>query len=382
MPRPYPPEFRRRALDLLESGRTVRDVAASLGIAESCLHRWRHRDLVDRGLKPGATARESTELAAARERIRDLEEEVKILRKAAAAVEAVVRPKDRYRLVAELHAEGVRVRRACHALGVSRSGFYAWAARAPSPRAIRQAWLTDLIGTIHQASRGTYGAPRVHAELVYGHGITVGHNTVSLLMRRAGLAGLPTRSRGKQTKKLATVTDLVRRDFRRTGPNQLWVTDITGHPTREGKVYCCVVIDAWSRRVAGWAIDSRQRLPQYTCVKPERPDALTAAITAAKDARPSVLWLDDLERYLRLGGLTQADLADLPRDGAGGVIVLATMRAGERQDFSSRDDPDRGAFRARAGPHRVGCSTGGGSGNRAAVGVVAERAGVRREARG
>jgi len=86
MPRPYPPEFRRRALDLVESGRTIREVAASLGIAESCLHRWRHRDLVDRGLKPGTTARESEELAAARQRIRDLEEEVKILRKAAAVV--------------------------------------------------------------------------------------------------------------------------------------------------------------------------------------------------------------------------------------------------------------------------------------------------------
>ena len=95
MPRAYPPEFRRRALDLVESGRTVRDVAAALGIAESCLHRWRHRDLVDRGLKPGARTQESAELAAARARIRDLEEEVKILRKAAAAVEAVVRPKDR-----------------------------------------------------------------------------------------------------------------------------------------------------------------------------------------------------------------------------------------------------------------------------------------------
>jgi transposase-like protein len=63
MPRPYPPEFRRRALDLVESGRTIRDVAASLGIAESCLHRWRHRDLVDRGLKAGTTAQESAELA-------------------------------------------------------------------------------------------------------------------------------------------------------------------------------------------------------------------------------------------------------------------------------------------------------------------------------
>ena len=275
MPRPYPPEFRRRALDLIESGRTVRDVAASLGIAESCLHRWRHRDLVDRGVKPGVTAQEGAELAAARQRIRDLEEEVKILRKAAAAVEAVVPPKDRYRLVAELRADGVRIGRACHALGVSRSGYYAWAARAPSPRAIRHAWLTDLIGTAHHASRGTYGAPRIHAELVLGHGITVGRNTISLLMRRAGLAGLPAHSHGKRTKRLITVTDLVRRDFRRDGPNQLWVTDITEHPTREGKLYCCVVLDAWSRRVVGWAIDSHA----------QGADLATSALGMAIDSR-------------------------------------------------------------------------------------------------
>lgn len=116
MPKPYPPQFRRRALELVESGRTVRDVAASLGIAESALHRWRRRDLVDQGRKPGPSSSESTELALAHARIRDLEEEVKILRKAAAAVEAVVPPKERFRLVAELHAEGVRVRQACLAL--------------------------------------------------------------------------------------------------------------------------------------------------------------------------------------------------------------------------------------------------------------------------
>jgi putative transposase len=259
MPRPYPPEFRRRALDLVESGRPVREVAGVLGIAESCLYRWRNRDLVDRGLKPGTTAEEAAELAAARRRISDLEEEVKILRKAAAAVEAVVPPKDRYRLVAELRADGVRVGRSCHALGVSRSGYYDWAARAPSPRQIRHAWLSDLIGTIHQASRSTYGAPRIHAELTLGQGIIVGHNTVSLLMRRAAITGLPARSRSKRSRRPATVTDLVRRNFHRDGPNQLWVTDITEHPTREGKVYCCVVLDTWSRKVVGWAIDSAQR---------------------------------------------------------------------------------------------------------------------------
>jgi putative transposase len=125
VPKPYPPQFRRRALYLLDTGRSVRDVAASLGIAESCLHRWKSRDLLDRGLKiPNPEQAESAALAAARARIAELETEVKILRKAAAAVKQVVPPKDRFALVAELAAEGLAVKQACLALGVSRSSFY------------------------------------------------------------------------------------------------------------------------------------------------------------------------------------------------------------------------------------------------------------------
>ena len=112
MPRPYPPEFRQRALNRVRSGRSVPEVSQLLGIAESCLYRGKKQDLVDRGLESGTSRAESAELVAARQKIRDLEEENKILRKAAAAVREVVPPKERYRLVAELHGEGVRVRQA------------------------------------------------------------------------------------------------------------------------------------------------------------------------------------------------------------------------------------------------------------------------------
>lgn len=275
MPKPYPPEFRRRALDLLETGRSVRDVAASLGIAESCLHRWKSRDLLARGLKsPTPEQVESAALTAARARIAELETEVKILRKAAAAVEQVVPPKARFALVAELAAEGVPLKQACLSLGVSRAGFYEARSRPPSARTIRQAWLTDQIAAVHEASRQTYGAPRVRAELVLGHGVTVSRKTVAALMRRAGLCGLPLRRKAKRVPPARVVSDLVKRDFRRGGPNQLWVTDITEHPTREGKLYCCVVLDTYSRRVVGWAIDSRQRA-----------DLATSALGMAIDSR-------------------------------------------------------------------------------------------------
>lgn len=141
-------------------------------------------------------------------------------------------PKERFRFVAELHADGVRVRQACYALGVSTSG-YEQKTRAPSARSIRHAWLTDLIGQVHHASHGTYGQPRVRAEFQLAHGVVVGHNTVALLMRRAGMSGLPLRRRAKRVPAQKTVTDLVKRQFTADGPNRLWVTDITGHPTRE-----------------------------------------------------------------------------------------------------------------------------------------------------
>jgi putative transposase len=153
-------------------------------------------------------------------------------------------------------AENLPVQVACRVLAVSESGYYARLTRAPSERAVRHAWLTDLITQVHTDSRGIYGGRRVHAELTLGRGVTVGHGQVELLMQRAGLQGVTGRPKWKRIKPDNISSDKVNRDFARAIPNQLWVTDITEHPTREGKVYCCVVLDTYSRRVVGWAIDA------------------------------------------------------------------------------------------------------------------------------
>lgn len=152
--------------------------------------------------------------------------------------------------------QGLPVQLACRVLEVSESGYYAQRSRAPSPRSIRHAWLTDVIRQVHAASRRTYGSRRVHADLRLGHDVAVGRQAVELLMRRAGIQGISGRPRFRRVPGVATAEDRVERQFHRDGPDQLWVTDITEHRTREGKVYCAVVLDAWSRRVVGWSIDA------------------------------------------------------------------------------------------------------------------------------
>ena len=152
--------------------------------------------------------------------------------------------------------EGLPVKLACRVLQVSESGYYARRSRPPSARSIRHAWLTDLIRQAHSASRGTYGIRRDHAELTLGQGVPIGHQAVEWLMRRAGIQGISGRPKFRRVPGLATAEDRVERMFHRDRPDELWVTDVTEHPTREGKVYCAVVLDAWSRRVIGWSIDS------------------------------------------------------------------------------------------------------------------------------
>jgi putative transposase len=164
-----------------------------------------------------------------------------------------------YRLVHELGSDGIDVAVACRVLEVSRSGYYEWLGRPAPSRDHDDANLFDLIRDVHASSRATYGAPRVHAELRLGRGLHVGKKRVARLMQQGGLKGIWHRSKGRHRPAPAVHDDLVKRRFVASRPNALWCTDITEHPTKEGKVYCAAVLDCYSRRIVGWSIADHMR---------------------------------------------------------------------------------------------------------------------------
>jgi putative transposase len=153
------------------------------------------------------------------------------------------------------------VRRMCDLLGVSPSGYYAWKPREASSRTLADEELRGKIGAIYERSRGTYGAPRIHAELA-ANGTHVSRKRVARLMREAGWVGASRRRRIVTTvrdSKARPAPDLVNRDFTAGGRDRLWVADITYIPTALGFLYLSVVVDAWSRRVVGWSMATHLR---------------------------------------------------------------------------------------------------------------------------
>jgi|GEM_PF-65206 Transposase and inactivated derivatives len=260
MPYAYASQFRAMVVEQVRDGQSVTEVAASLEVPVSTVFRWVRQDRVDRGELEGRSTDETAELRAARRRIAELEAELATVRRASElfAEGRVVPPKALFKIVETLAREGHGTKRVCRLLRVAPSGFFRQRCASPSDRVIRRAWLTDVIAQIHAQSRGTYGVRRIRAELTDAYAQRVNKKLIASIMRELGIVGLPARRKGKPNLvNRATTTDFVNREFHRDGPNQLWMTDITEHPTREGKVYCCAVLDAWSRRVVGWSIDRR-----------------------------------------------------------------------------------------------------------------------------
>jgi putative transposase len=144
----------------------------------------------------------------------------------------------------------------CRVLGVSRSGYYAWRSREPSPAEVRRKELTDEVKEIHAEVKGRYGSPRIHAELA-ARGTTCCENTVARLMREAGIAA-KTRRKFRQTTDSnhphPVAENLLDREFDPDQPNASWVADVTYIPTGEGWLYLAAVVDLFSRMVVGWSM--------------------------------------------------------------------------------------------------------------------------------
>ena len=149
----------------------------------------------------------------------------------------------------------------CRVLGVSASGYYAWQRRGESARIKKDQELLEHIRAFHQHSRGTYGAPRIHRDL-RDAGVRVGRKRVARLLKQAGLRGVSRRKwlvTTVRAERARPAPDLVQRAFTATGPNHLWVADITYIPTWSGTLYLAVVLDVWSRRIVGWAMETHLR---------------------------------------------------------------------------------------------------------------------------
>ena len=163
----------------------------------------------------------------------------------------------RYRAVDDLRS-GYQVTRLCAVLGVSRSGYNAWKRRPRSPRQIADDDLLEAIRRIHLESRRTYGAPRVHGQLVR-RGHQVGRKRVARLMRCDGLVGAHARKRWRRRRPdVAPAPDRLNRDFHAAKPNQRWVADLAQFPTREGPLHVAAIRDLCHRGIVGWAMDGHQ----------------------------------------------------------------------------------------------------------------------------
>ena len=184
----------------------------------------------------------------------------------------------------------------CRMFGVSRTGFHNWERRAPSDRALQDAWLTERIRQVHDASRGVYGAPRIQAELRLEHDIHVGRKRIARLMKAAGIAGVRPRERFKTTIRIPGITpatDLVERQFRPGRPNVLWVADITYLRTGEGWLYLAAVQDAYSRLIVGWSMATHMRAPLVV-------DALQMALARRRPDRGLIHHSDQGGQYVSL----------------------------------------------------------------------------------
>ncbi|MFN8038884.1 MAG: IS3 family transposase [Acidimicrobiales bacterium] len=264
MPKPYPQEFRDDVVKVARArpeGTTLEQVAADFGIHPMTLTNWLRQAAIDDGDRPGVTTSESAELRAAKRRIRLLEQENEVLRRAAAYLGQANLPKLMYPLVRELAAEGIPVAVSCRVLKIARQPYYRWLEEPIVASQLNEAYLANAICDAHRDDPEfgyRFLADEVRRQDEHAE---VSDRVVWRICRDNrwwSVFGKP-KTRKSSTPGTPAHDDLVRREFTATAPNQLWLTDITEHRTREGKLYLCAVKDVYSNRIIGWSIDSRMK---------------------------------------------------------------------------------------------------------------------------
>ncbi|MGQ4390667.1 IS3 family transposase [Streptomyces sp. SAS_270] len=261
MPKPYPEEFRQDVVRVARNrgpGVTVERVATDFGVHPMTLWKWMRRADIDDGAKPGTTSQESAELREARRRIKLLEQENEVLRRAAAYLSQAHLPKRIYPLVKELAGDGVPVTVTCRVLKLARQPYYRWLDKPVADAVLEEAYRANALFEAHRDDP-EFGY-RFLADEARGAGAGMADRTAWRICRDNRWWSVFGKKRGKSKKTGPPVhDDLVSRDFTASGPNRLWLTDITEHATGEGKLYVCAVKDVFSKRIVGYSIDVRMK---------------------------------------------------------------------------------------------------------------------------
>jgi putative transposase len=233
----------------------------------------------------------------------------------------------------------------CSVLGVSRQGYWAWSKRPVSARRLQDEQLKARILELWRASRETYGAPRLHADLCLGDGLKISKKRVARLMRELGIEGV-SRRRGRirtttPDRRAAPAPDLVKRDFHASRPDEIWVADITFIPTYEGWLFLAAVMDLYSRGIVGWSMRDDLTAPLVV-------DAISMAIARRKPEPGLVHHSDRGSQYTSIAtGRTLRDSGVMqsmgskgdPWDNACAESCISTIKNElvKRHAFATRD---------------------------------------------
>ncbi|MEF2978052.1 IS3 family transposase [Subtercola sp. YIM 133946] len=254
----YPAEFRRDVVAVARKREApFSQIAKDFGISDATIHAWVKRADIEDGARPGVTQADQAELREAKKRIRLLEQENEILRRAAAYLSQGVAPKMMFPLVRELAADRIPVAVTCRVLGFSKQAFYKWVRNPVPARDWDNAHLVNAAIDIHD-SDPAFGYRFIADEIEDESGIRASERRVWRLCSEHRVWSVFSKKRGLNRKAGPPVhDDLVERDFTASRVDELWLTDITEHWTDEGKLYLCAIKDVCSNRIVGYSIDSR-----------------------------------------------------------------------------------------------------------------------------